>query len=103
MRGLDADLKLNKPELKVTFDRAKIADVGTDVKTIGQTLATMLGGRKVTRYRRDGEAYEVIVPVDNVDRPDPHDSPSIFVRRPPGPMALLSKLLARLACRGARM
>ena len=41
--NLDTDLKLNKPELKVTVDRDKTADVGVPVEIIGRTLETMLG------------------------------------------------------------
>ncbi len=92
-RGLDADLKLNKPELKIRFHRDKIADVGSDVRTIGQTLATMLGGRKVTRYRSGGEEYEVIVQVEDVDRRNPADLTAIFVRGSNDQMVQLSNLV----------
>lgn len=92
-RGLNTDLKLNKPELKVRFHRDKIADVGSDVRTIGQTLATMLGGRKVTRYRSGGEEYEVIVQVEDVDRRNPDDLTAIFVRGSNDQMVQLSNLV----------
>ncbi|MCK3204998.1 efflux RND transporter permease subunit, partial [Escherichia coli] len=49
--NLDTDLRLNTPELRVRVDRDKMADVGTNVDTVGRTLESMLGGRQVTRYK----------------------------------------------------
>ena len=40
------------------------------VDTVGRTLETMLGGRQVTRFKRDGEQYDVIVQVAPLDRID---------------------------------
>ena len=66
--NLDSDLRLDKPELKVSVNREKIVDVGASVETVGRTLETMLGGRQVTRFKRDGEQYDVIVQVADGDR-----------------------------------
>src|SRR5262249_27736032 len=55
----DSDLKLNKPELKVDVNRDKAAAVGASVVEIGRTLETMLGGRQVTRFKRNAEQYNV--------------------------------------------
>ena len=65
---MDSDLRLNKPELKIAVNRDKIADVGANVESVGRTLETMLGGRQVTRFKQDGEQYDVIVQVADVDR-----------------------------------
>ncbi|AWB07012.1 multidrug transporter AcrB (plasmid) [Azospirillum humicireducens] len=78
--NLDTDLKLNKPELKVSLDRDKAADLGVDVDTVGRTLETLLGGRQVTRFKKDGKQYDVIVQVANVDRRNPDDIAGIYVR-----------------------
>lgn len=58
--NLDTDLRLNTPELRVRVDRDKMADVGANVDTVGRTLESMLGGRQVTRYKDEGEQYDVI-------------------------------------------
>jgi multidrug efflux pump len=50
--GLDTDLKLNKPQLKVNIDREKAAALGVSMESIGRTLETLMGGRDVTRYKR---------------------------------------------------
>ncbi len=78
--NLDTDLKLNKPQLAVHVDREKVMDVGAEVSTIGRTLETMLGGRQVTRFKREGKQYDVIVQVEDADRATPSDLSAIYVR-----------------------
>jgi len=90
----DTDLKLNKPELRVSVNREKAATLGVDVSTINRTLETMLGGRKVTRYKQGGEQYDVIVQVDEVNRRDPQDLTNIQVRGTDDEMIPLTNLLS---------
>ncbi|MGD9509052.1 MAG: efflux RND transporter permease subunit, partial [Geminicoccaceae bacterium] len=87
------DLKLNKPQLKVQIDREKAAMLGIDVETIGRTVETMLGGRQVTRFKREGKQYDVIVQLKDVDRTNPDDLREIFVRGSDGSMVALSNLV----------
>jgi multidrug efflux pump len=93
LQNLDTDLKLNKPQLKVQIDREKAAMLGIDVETIGRTVETMLGGRQVTRFKRDGKQYDVIVQLKDVDRSNPDDLREIFVRGSDGTMVALSNLV----------
>ncbi len=89
----DIDLKLTKPELSIDVDREKAADLGVSVETIGRTLETMLGGRPVTRYKKDAEQYDVIVQVEAGGRVVPRDIDGIFVRGRSGEMIPLSNLV----------
>jgi len=93
LTNVDTDLKLNKPELSVVVRRDKAADVGVPVETIGRTLETFLGGRQVTRFKRDGEQYDVIVQVADSDRQSPDDIRDIYVRGSDGGMISLDNLL----------
>ncbi|MDX9698068.1 MAG: efflux RND transporter permease subunit [Rhodocyclaceae bacterium] len=90
----DSDLKLTLPEFAVNVDRDRAADLGVPVDVIGRTLETMLGGRQVTRYKQDGEQYDVIVQVEAANRSDPHDIQGIFVRSGSGDMIPLSALVS---------
>ena len=89
----DTDLRLNKPQLAVDIDREKAASMGIDVETIGRTLETMLGGRQVTRFKREGKQYDVIVQLEAKDRDTPTDLTSIFVRARDGRLVQLSNLV----------
>ena len=93
LMNVDSDLRLNKPELKIAVNRDKIADVGASVESVGRTLETMLGGRQVTRFKQDGEQYDVIVQVADVDRSNPDDITNIYVRGRNNEMVQLSNLL----------
>lgn len=76
----DVDLRLNKPELRIDVDREKAADMGVPVEVVARAIETMLGGRNVTRYKRDAEQYDVIVQVQSSGRSTPEDIDSIYVR-----------------------
>ena len=94
LSNIDTDLRLNQPEIRVTVNRDKLSDVGVPVETVGRTLETMLGGRVVTRFKRDGEQYDVIVQVADADRTRPDDISDIYVRAKSGEMVQLSNLLS---------
>ena len=89
----DTDLRLNKPQLAVDIDREKAASMGIDVETIGRTLETLLGGRQVTRFKKEGKQYDVIVQLEAKDRDTPTDLTSIFVRARDGRLVQLSNLV----------
>ena len=88
-----SDLRLNTPELKVDINRDKLGDLGIAVETVGLTLQTMLGGRQVTRFKKDGEQYDVIVQVAPRDRSRPNDISDIYVRARDGSMVQLANVV----------
>jgi len=91
-RNLESDLKLNTPQINVSVDREKAADLGIGIEALGRTMETMLAGRQVTRFKRDGEQYDVIVQVAGVDRSNPDDLRRIYVRGANDTMVPLSNL-----------
>jgi multidrug efflux pump len=76
----DSDLRLNKPELLLRVDRERAADLGVSVDAAARTVETMLGGRQVTRYKREGEQYDVIVQTTATNRDTPEDIERLYVR-----------------------
>src|SRR6185369_5966782 len=93
LQNLDSDLRLDKPEIKISVNREKISDVGASVDAVGRTLETMLGGRQVTRFKKDGEQYDVIVQVSDADRRSPTGISDIYVRGKNNEMVQLSNLV----------
>lgn len=77
---VDTDLRLNKPEIRLDVDRERAADMGVSVDAIARTVETMLGGRIVTRYKRDGEQYDVVVQTVSANRNTPDDIDRLFVK-----------------------
>ena len=76
----EANLRLNKPELKIEVIRDKAADLGVRVDEVARAIETLLGGRNVTRYKRDAEQYDVIVQTEASARNTPEDIERIYVR-----------------------
>jgi multidrug efflux pump len=90
---VDTDLRLNKPEIKLEVDRERAADMGVPVEAIARAVETMLGGRLVTRFKREGEQYDVIVQTSSLGRDTPDDIERIFVRGRADAMIPLSALV----------
>ena len=76
----DVDLRLSKPELRIEVDRERAADMGVSVEAVARAIETMLGGRQVTRYKRDAEQYDVIVQTAVTGRSTPEDIDRIQLR-----------------------
>jgi HAE1 family hydrophobic/amphiphilic exporter-1 len=73
-RGLDTSLRLDKPELKVSIDRDRAADLGVAARDIGTALRLMVGGdEEVSRFRdpTTNERYEVSLRLQESDRDRP--------------------------------
>ena len=90
---VDTDLRLNKPEFRMEVDRERAADMGVGVDVIARSVETMLGGRNVTRYKRNGEQYDVVVSTAASGRDTPDDIEKIFVRGKGDTMIPLSALV----------
>ncbi|MFN3297301.1 efflux RND transporter permease subunit [Caldimonas sp.] len=89
----DIDLRLNKPEIYLEVDRERAADAGVPVDQVARTVETMLGGRNVTRFKRDAEQYDVIVQTEAAGRSRPNDIERLFVRGRDNRMIPLSSLV----------
>ena len=98
---VDTDLKLNSPQLDIAVDREKAAAIGVEIDTLGRTLETMLGGRQVTRFKREGEQYDVVVKIADIDRQNPDDLRRIYVRGRDDAMVPLSNLITHQGDGGA--
>ena len=91
--SVDTDLRLNKPEISMEVDRERAADMGVPVDQIARAVETMMGGRQVTRYKREGDQYDVIVQTNPSGRDTPDDIEHIFVRGKNDAMIPLSALV----------
>ena len=78
--GLDWDYKETKPQLRVEIDYDRAADLGVKVGTIGRTLETMLGSRRVTTFIDGGEEYDVILEGERSSQRTPASLSNLYVR-----------------------
>jgi hydrophobe/amphiphile efflux-1 (HAE1) family protein len=80
LTNLDSDFYARKPQLKVSVDRNRAADLGVSLTTVGRTLETMMGSRIVTTFLDRGEEYNVMLQAREDDRATPSDLANIYVR-----------------------
>jgi len=76
----DSNYQVRKPQLAVRIDRDRAAVLGVSLATVGRTLETMLGSRRVTTYLDRGREYDVILQGEDRDRASPDDLMNLYVR-----------------------
>ncbi len=91
--GVDADLKFNKPELRITIDRMKASALGVSVDDISQTLQLSMSNRRMGYFTKEGKQYQVLGQVIRSDRDDPADLKTIYVRNRNGEAIPLENLI----------
>jgi multidrug efflux pump len=78
--NVDTDLRVNKPELEIHYDRDRAEDLGVPVGDIGGALQALLGGKRVSRFTMNNKQYDVIVRLEAAQRATPGDLSGIYVR-----------------------
>lgn len=94
LQGVDADLKFNKPELRVQIDRMRASELGVTVAEINQALELAYSDRRLGYFYKSGKQYQVLGQVDRSDRDDPDDLSKIMVRNSRGENIGLDNLVA---------
>lgn len=93
LQGVDADLKFNKPELRINVDRLKASQLGVSVQDVSQTLQLALSNRRLGYFTKEGKQYQVMGQVARADRDDPTDLKNLYVRNSSGEMISLDNLV----------
>lgn len=78
--GIDSDYKETKPQLNIQIDTERAGDIGVSVATVGRTLESLLGSRRVTTYLDGGEEYDVVIEGERERFESPADLENIMVR-----------------------
>ena len=80
LENVDTSFKERKPQLRVSVDRNRAAELGVSLETVGRTLETVLGSRIVTTYVDRGREYNVIIQGRDDSRETITDLTNIRVR-----------------------
>jgi multidrug efflux pump len=80
LANVQSNYEERKPQLKVSVDRNRAADVGVSLQTVGRTLETVLGSRIVTTFIDRDREYNVILQGRAEDRATPSDLDNLYVR-----------------------
>jgi multidrug efflux pump len=100
--NVDTDMKVNKPELTVAFDRDRAEDLGVAVGDVAATLQTMLGGTRASTFTRENKLYDVLMQLDPARRATPQDMDNLFVRGRDGSLVRLDAVATVTEATGPR-
>ncbi|MGD9898985.1 MAG: efflux RND transporter permease subunit [Calditrichaceae bacterium] len=90
---VDANLKFNKPELRIEIERERAQSLGVSVIDIAQVLQLALSGQRFDYFIMNGKQYQVIGQLAREGRNEPLDLRSLYVRNKRGEMIQLDNLV----------
>ena len=91
---VDADLKFNKPEVRVRIDRAKAQTLGVSAQDIAQTLQASLSGQRFGYFILNGKQYDVIGQLTRDFRSRPDALEGLSVHSATGELVRLDNLVS---------
>ncbi|MES1938323.1 efflux RND transporter permease subunit [Salinisphaera hydrothermalis] len=81
---VDSDLKVDKPQTTIVFDRDLITALGLTQEDVGAALSAALGGGYVNYFSIAGRSYKVIPQVLQADRLNPDQVLDYYIHVPDG-------------------
>lgn len=92
LEGPDLDYAETTPELVVSVDRQRAAELGISVAEVSETLEVMLGGRSETTFVERGEEYDVYLRGDENSFNSMADLSQIYMRSGNGELITLDSI-----------
>lgn len=74
--------ELERPELQVEVDRIKASALGLNMNTITDSISSYIEGAVATRYREEGNTYDVRVRLEEFDRQKIEDMENLIIVSP---------------------
>ena len=94
LMNISTDYDENRPQLDISVDRRRAADLGVRAQDVARAIETMIASRVVGRYLDRGREYDVIVQAEPSDRATPTDLENIFLRASDQELVPLSSLIS---------
>lgn len=91
---MKADLKIDKPQVKVDVDREKAALLGINMSTLAADMSAMLSGGYVNRFSMESRAYKVIPQVQRTERLNPEQLSQYYTRTSDGTLIPMSTVVS---------
>jgi multidrug efflux pump len=93
LQFVDANLKVNKPELALTIDRDKADALGVSIQDVAQVLQTALAGIRYGYFIQDEKQYQIIGQLEREYRDKPTDLDNVYVKNKRGELIQMSSLV----------
>lgn len=78
--GVNTDLRVNKPQIRVSINRDKASEMGVSVAELSNTMRYLLGEPDISEIVRANERYEVISEIIGKGEMTPLDLRNFYVR-----------------------
>lgn len=62
-----------KPEVTVSLDREKMAQLGISASDVGIALQNAFRGNDLSKFKQNGNEYDILISLDRFDRTNPQD------------------------------
>jgi HAE1 family hydrophobic/amphiphilic exporter-1 len=86
------------PEMKIWVDRVKAASLGLNASEVADTLETVIGGRRASQFRQEGDEFDILVRLNEQERANIAQVSDVPVVTPSGrsvPIGSLVKMQRR--------
>jgi multidrug efflux pump len=94
LANLEMNYEERQPQLQVSVDRDKAADLGVSLVNVARALETMLGSRVVTTFQMGGDEYNVVLQARDDQRASVGDLDNIYVRSNNGALVPLESVVS---------
>jgi hydrophobic/amphiphilic exporter-1 (mainly G- bacteria), HAE1 family len=82
------------PEMVLVVDRTKAASLGLNASDVADTLETVVGGRRATQFRQEGEEFNILVRLNEEQRANMAHLEQISVVAPGGQSVPIGNLVS---------
>jgi multidrug efflux pump len=89
----DLNLKFNKPEINLEIDRNRARALGVNVFDVAENLQLYFSGQRYGYFIMNNKQYQVIGQADRLNRDEPLDLSSVYVRNNRGELVQLDNLV----------
>ncbi len=96
----DISYKATKPEVQVVLNRERVAQFGLSVQQVAQALRDAIEGNIETKFRENGEQYDIRVQYNQLNRASVADVGSVIVATKNGQPIRISDVAQTLEGRG---
>lgn len=92
--GVNADLKMNKPQVQVDINRDKASQMGISVADISNSLRFLMGEPDISEIERGSERYEVIPEIVGKNNSVPSVINDMYIRGEGGELISMGNLVS---------
>ncbi len=90
---VDTDYLVGMPEVQITPDRRRAADLGVSMQEVGETINSLVGGVRTVKFKDQGRRYDARVRLLADQRLRPEDISTLMVRSRGGELVRLADLV----------